>query len=96
MKVLWSTEAIYTFEQNITYLQNEWNEGVIESFINKVDDAIVLIGQNPLLFPTLNKKKQIHRCLVVKQITLYYKIEGNQVHLLTFWNNYQNPKRLKL
>ena len=95
MKVVWSSEASYTFEQNIIYLQTEWNESVIDSFITRTEQAIELISKNPLLFPVLNKKKAIHRCVIVKQITLYYHVADNYVLLLTFWNNYQNPKKLK-
>jgi hypothetical protein len=95
-KVFWSQEAEETFKQNILYLEYEWTEAVIENFINRTEDSINTIRANPLLFPKINKKKNIHKCLVVKQVSLYYVIEGNSINLLTFWNNYQNPKKLKI
>ena len=96
MKVIWLDEALDTFEQNIFFLSEEWSDSVIEKFISKTEQAIDLISKNPQAFPFSNKKKRIHKCVVVKQITLYYTVAGNEIHLLSFWNNYQNPKRLKL
>ena len=96
MKVFWTTEAEETFNQNISYLEEEWNAAVIENFIYKTEEAINAIAQHPFIFPSINKRKQIHKCLVVKQVSVYYQILENRIDLLTFWNNYQNPKKLKL
>lgn len=94
MKVLWSKEAISTFEQNIQYLESDWNEKVIQNFFDKTNDVLKRISRNPNTFPLFNKSKNIHRCLVVKQVALFYRIEGSEVNLLSFWNNYQNPEKL--
>ena len=96
MKGFWTKEAEDTFNQNIAYLEEEWSKAVIENFIDKTEEAIAVIEKHPLVFPTVNKKKGIHKCLVVKQVSLYYRVLENRIDLLTFWNNYQNPKRLKL
>lgn len=95
-KVFWTTEAEQTFNQNILYLEYEWTEAVIENFISKTDEAITIIKENPLLFPSVNKRKGIHKCLVVKQVSLYYKVIDSSIYLITFWNNYQDPKKLKI
>lgn len=96
MNVLWSTNAIDSFNQNVTYLQEEWSQKVVEEFLDKVDEAVASISTYPLAFPIYGKHKNIRRCLIVKQITLFYRIKNQQIELLLFWNNYRNPKRLKL
>ncbi len=96
MKVLWSEEAKETFNQNILYLEKEWSQSVIDNFLDKTDEAISTISKHPLLFPVVSKENRVHKCLVVTQISLYYRIVKNEIHLITFWNNYQNPKKLKL
>ena len=56
-----------------------------------------IIALNPKTFPTHNSNLDIYRCIVVSQITLYYRIvNDDRIDLLTFWNNYQNPDKLKL
>ena len=96
MQVIWTPEAVTTFNQNIAYLQQEWNDKVIERFIDKTDKLITLISEQPLLFPSAHKKKSIRKCLVVKQVSLYYRVQKDTIYLITFWNNYQHPRKLKL
>jgi hypothetical protein len=96
MTVFWMPEAIETFAQNLSYLKEEWSEDVVTNFIDKTEETISYIKANPLLYPSINKKKKIHKCIVVRQVSLYYKVHKDRIDLLTFWNNYQNPKKLKL
>lgn len=95
-KVFWTKEAELTFEQNIRYLEREWNLQVIHAFVDKTEDAIALISTKPDIFPVINKKRKIHKCLLVKQVSLYYRVTEKDIYLLTFWNNYQHPDKLKL
>lgn len=96
LKVFWTQEAETTFNKNVDYPIEEWDEAVVENFIRKTEDAISVISKHPTLYPVINKKKRIHKCLVVKQISLYYVIHDKRIDLLTFWNNYQRPGKLKL
>ena len=95
MKIFWTKEAEATFAENISYLEREWNADVIENFILKTENILSSIKKNPFLFPVVSKEKNIHKCIVVKQVSIYYKIKSEQIDLLTFWNNFQNPKKLK-
>ena len=71
-------------------------EAIIESaFINAVNNHILLIQENPKLF-ALTDYQNVRSVLIVKQITLFYRIKINTVELIRFWNNHQNPKRLKI
>jgi plasmid stabilization system protein ParE len=96
MKVIWTPEAAETFKLNIDYLQVEWEDQVALNFLDRVDEVVETIKSNPEIYPSINKKDNIRRCVIVKQISLYYKIVSNkQIDLLTFWNSYQNPERIK-
>ncbi len=97
MKVIWTPEASETFNSNINYLLLEWGENVTSDFLDRVDDVVKSIKSNPEIYPLINKTDQIRRCVVVKQITLYYRVVSTErIDLLTFWNNFQNPESLKL
>ena len=95
MRVHWTEEAAFSFNDNIAYLIREWNDSVVEDFIDKADEAISSISKHPTLHIVIDKKKRVHRCLVVKQISLFYRIMDDRIELISFWNNYQDPKRLK-
>jgi len=97
MNIIWTPEAKQTFNSNIEYLINEWGDQVASDFLDRVDEVISKIKSNPNLFPVINEIDSIHRCVVVKQITLYYRIiSKDEIYLMTFWNNYQNPEFLRL
>ena len=95
--ISWTPEAERTFSQNLEYLTYKWDNAVIINFINKVDDALQVIASNPEAFPLHNSELNIHKCVITSQITVYYRIVNTYtIDLLTFWNNYQNPDKLKL
>jgi plasmid stabilization system protein ParE len=95
MEIVWSDDAFMDYHQNIDYLLKEWPERVTLEFIEDVEAVIGLINQHPELYP-LTEYLGIRRALVRKQITLFYRIKGNEIQLIRFWNNYQDPKKLKL
>jgi len=97
-KIIWSAEADKTFEANIKYLEDNWSENEIINFVNKSFEIIDVISKTPLLFKQSKTSKRIRKALIVKQISLYYRINNskNTIELITFWNNFQNPKKLKL
>ncbi|HRG10707.1 MAG TPA: hypothetical protein PLJ08_19180 [Cyclobacteriaceae bacterium] len=41
--VYWTKEAQNTFNVNINYLHAEWSQGVVSSFIDRVDFVVELI-----------------------------------------------------
>jgi plasmid stabilization system protein ParE len=96
VNVVWTQEAKDSFNENVFFLEREWNEAAIENFIERTDQCIAAIEKHPLLYPVINKKKGTHKCLITKQVSLYYRCRGNTVELITFRNNYRNPKNLKL
>lgn len=95
LDVIWSNTAIDDYSNNIDYLEKEWTQKVIEDFIEKTDDIIKKIALENLRFKPTDYEN-IFQVPVVKQITLFYKIDEYKVELLRFWNNYQNPNKLKL
>ena len=96
MKILWTPTARKTFFSIIDYLAENWSEKEILSFTGKVDRVLTRIQKNPELFIASKGDSSIRRGLVVKQITLIYRIvtEKSEIHLLTFWDNRQNLEKL--
>jgi plasmid stabilization system protein ParE len=95
--VIWTPRAEETFNKNIEYLEQDWDNQVLQAFFNRVDEVVDTMAQDPQLFPLHKSSKVIRRCVVTEHITLYYKLKNDfTIDLLTFWNVYQNPKKLKL
>ena len=84
-----------TYHQNIDYLENIWSEKEIINFIKKVDEVITILKASPKTFKKYRSNSKIHQIEIMKQITLFYQINNDDVELLLFFNNYQNPNQLK-
>jgi len=97
MKIIWTPEAKETFNSNIEFLLTEWGDRVTTDFLDRVDEVNSRIKSNPRLCPLVKKENQIHRCVVVKQISLYYRVVSDQqIDLISFWNNFKNPEHLNI
>ncbi|MEZ4839137.1 type II toxin-antitoxin system RelE/ParE family toxin [Flavobacterium sp.] len=95
MNVIWSPQAKKDYWQNIDYLEAEWSFQVTLNFIEKVEKTIHLLTKNNVDFISTNYKN-VNKVVITKYITLYYKINSNQLELLRFWNTYQDLENFKL
>lgn len=94
MNIVWSDEAAEDYHQNIDYLLAEWSEKSAAEFIEDVASILELLKTQPKLYP-LTDSPSVRKAVIRKQITLFYKIEKQNIHLIRFWNNRQNPEKLK-
>ncbi len=95
MIIKWSDKAEEDFEYNILYLLNDWNEKVTQEFTFETERILNIISINPKAFQK-NKKFKCHLVPITKHITLFYDVKIKEIELLRFWNNYQNPRKMKL
>jgi plasmid stabilization system protein ParE len=96
VKVTWSPRAIAAFKRTIEYLELEWTEKEVTNFVDAVDDKLELLMKQPRVGTLLGKpnyfKTQVH-----KRVTLVYHFKPlkKEIELITFWNHWQNPAKLK-
>ena len=95
MQVIWSDDAVEDYFQNIDYLLTEWPENVASDFIVKVETLIKLIIRHPALFPNSNYK-HIRKAVVTRHISMYYRSDNETIYIIRFWNNFQDPTKLRL
>jgi plasmid stabilization system protein ParE len=93
--IVWTDLALDDFSENIYYLEKKWTEKEIEKFIKKSHEILDKLSKGNIKFkPTAYKN--VFQIVIIKQITLFYKIEDTTILLLRFWNNYKNPTNFKL
>jgi len=93
-QIFWSPDARNDFVNILEYLNKHWGKQGVLNFINRTEQVLQLISDNPLLFISSEKKPSVHRCVVVKQISLFYRINNNKIELLRFWDNRMDPEKL--
>lgn len=62
-EIIWSPAAEKDFESILEYLQHKWSNRISRRFINKVDDNIELILEDPKIFPVINTELGIRKAL---------------------------------
>ncbi len=96
-KIAWTPEALQTYLQIINYLEQKWTEREIKNFAQSVEDKIELLKSFSGIGSLFDKKRKLRKTLVHKHVQLYYRIRPvkKQIELVSFWNTYQNPDKLK-
>jgi plasmid stabilization system protein ParE len=92
--VIWSHEASQNLDVIIRYLDTNWTPKEIRKFLIKLNKAIDVISGWPELFTITNKKLKIRRCVLSRQISVYFKIDEEKVFIISIFDNRQNPDKL--
>lgn len=95
-KVIWSPAAETDLEYVIEYLNENWSKRIVTKFINKVEDTITLIAEDPTLFPLVNSKLNIRKCVLTNQNTIFYRSNKSTVEIVRVFDTRQDPKKLTL
>jgi len=98
MEVIWSAKARITFFKVLDYLEKNWSQREIIQFYNRTEIVLRAIKINPGIFPVSQKHKQARKALIDKNNSFFYQVDSNnnKIYLLTFFDNRQNLKDLKL
>ncbi len=82
--------------KTIEYLDENWTEKELRTLAESIEEKLALISQNPNLFQASDNKKNIRRVVIQTYNTLYYRFENEQIEIISFFSNRQNPKRRNL
>ena len=93
LEIKWSRRADKKFDKIIAYLLDEWGDAVAKAFVQKVYDFIDVLSEFPEIGTIENLNKGIRGFTIIKQINVFYKISGNTIILLDFFDNRQHPAR---
>lgn len=64
-------------------------------FIEKLDRCVFQISNHPDSCPESEEFPGLYKCVMTKQTTLYYRIKEKEIQVITFYDNRQDPKKLK-
>ena len=94
-KVVFSAEANENLKNTIEYLVENWSIKYAQKFIMTLDKKIKSIKLFPYSYPQI-PQKEIHKCVVTKQISLYYRIKQDCLEIVTVFDSRQDEKKLEL
>ena len=93
-QIIWSPAAEKDAEQILDFINTKWSKRVAAKFLNKLDDNIRLISEDPKLFPIIEDNLGVRKCVVTKQNSLFYRISDESIEIIRLFDTRQNPKSL--
>ena len=79
----------------LDYLQENWSLKVKSNFVQKLDKSIEIIKSNPSIFPKSAKIPYLHKCVITKHISLFYRFDSKTIFIVTIFDTRQDPSKLK-
>ena len=76
-------------------MEAEWGERAVQNFVRKSMRVLNQITENPYIFKA-SKSKDVRKGFITKQTSLIYRVKKKEIELLFFWDNRQDPAKLKL
>lgn len=95
LDIQWSKKADRSFDLVIDYLKEEFGDITTRKFVRKIYEFLDLLAEFPEIGTTENKELNIRGFVVVKQITIFYKVRDQKLILMNFYDNRQKPKKRK-
>ena len=93
-----SARARLDFLRVLDYLSEEWTQKDVEIFYWKFEKLKFAPSINPFLFSFYNREKKIRKVPLTKHNMVYYLVdeENSRVQIITIFNVFRNPEKLKL
>jgi plasmid stabilization system protein ParE len=92
-KIIWSPEALQTFDDIVEYLNKTFTQKEVAKFVGIVNRRLLLLQTLPQTFRSTARTSKRRRTVIHKRTILFYKIreKNKEVELLYFFNTRQNP-----
>ncbi len=94
-RILWTDHALNELKGTIEYFEINFSKKELKRLAQKIESITELISQNPKLFPK-SDKKDVFRLTILKFNTMYYRVQGDTIEILSFFSNRQNPKKRRI
>lgn len=86
IKLAWSQLAKEDYWEYIAYLENNGSINDVLNFMQTAQITFTLLQCNNV--PFIQKyEKEVYKIVVTNRISLYYKLEADNIYLLRFWNH---------
>ena|ERR1700748_1060814 len=91
LKIVFSDVATDMLVSIAEFIENKWSSKQAKEFLEKVDKTINLAAEHPYMFKVSDFKDNIRIAFVSKQTSFYYRVRENEIIILFFWDNRQDP-----
>ena len=96
MEVIWSEQA----KQDLKSILIFWRDYTKSNFYSQkiqesIEQELYYVKNFPEIYPYTDFK-EIKRALILKSFSLFFNINNNEIRIIRFWDNRQDPKKLEI
>lgn len=95
-RVVLSNTAKSKLTDLLDYLENTWSKKVQNEFIAKMDRSLSRISYYPNSCPESTEIQGLFKCVVTKQTSLFYRVNPQEIEVVTLFDTRQDTKKLKM
>lgn len=93
LKIFWTRRALNNFDIILDYLGGEFGESSSQAFAIRVHSFVDNLQQFPELGNLQNSEKQIRGFVIVKQVSIFYRVYEDHITILNLFDNRQHPSK---
>ena len=93
-EVVWSIESFNRKNEIVDYLQSEWTEREVGSFLKRLKNFEKIAERLPNAFPESDSKTGYRKAVISKQTSIIYRLDSKMVRVYTVFDNRQDPAKL--
>jgi plasmid stabilization system protein ParE len=91
VEVYVTLRAEKNFDSIVEYINHKWGERTVKEFIHKVDEIFKILKTQPLIGKV--EIEDIRGVQLSPQTRILYRIRGNKIIILSFFDVRKNPKK---
>ena len=95
-EIRWTDNALKELSETYKYIKDNWSERELKKLSIEIEKTLKLISQNPNLFQKSASKNNIHRAVILKISSIFYRKNNGTIEIISFFSNRKNPRSLKL
>lgn len=98
LKVSWSSEAeIQYYDILLFWIEKTKSEKYSEQIENEVTKIIQTLKDFPRI-GAIYQKREVRRVIVLSYFSIFYRLleKENEIEIVAFWDNRNDPKKLNL
>lgn len=90
-KLYFSQEAKDSFEALLEQVRERWGTKTAKQFQKDTRRVLGIVTKFPFAFQTVQEDARVRRAIVHRTISFLYRVVGDEVQIIVFFDNRQEP-----
>lgn len=80
----------------LEYILNRYGENTAKKVYNKIEKVLSEIASMPDMYRSSRRKEGLRKCVLSKQTSIYYRVKGDYLEIVSFRANRKDPRKFKI